>query len=102
MLLNPPLCHKLLHLGPPLERDILYGRPLLNPSTSSPVCTTASLHLSQIASISSLLSPMAEASSLSPISSKVNLFFSSTWYDFRKGLRELKYNSDALILNYIY
>jgi len=29
MLLNPSPCHKLSHLGPlPLERDVLYGRPL--------------------------------------------------------------------------
>jgi len=31
MLLDPSPCHKLSHLlGPPLERDVLYGRPLTN------------------------------------------------------------------------
>src|SRR6218665_3106249 len=48
--------------------------PLLKPSTSLPICTTTSLHLSQTASISSLPSPTADpSSSFSLISSKVNL-----------------------------
>ena len=32
MLFTPSLCHKLSHLlgpPPPLERDVLYGRPLI-------------------------------------------------------------------------
>src|SRR6218665_1578218 len=66
-----------------LEIQASFMFPLLNPSTSSPVCTTASLHLSQIASMSSLSSPPAASSSFFLISSEVNLFFNSSWYDFR-------------------
>src|SRR6218665_500620 len=58
------------HVSLEIQASFLF--PLLNPCTSSPVCTTTSLHLSQTASISSLPSPTADPSSYSLISSKVN------------------------------
>ena len=43
MLLTPSLCHKLSHLlgpPPPIERDVLYGRPLFTKVRGLPVFLT--------------------------------------------------------------